>query len=103
MNEDDMSGCKHDEEKVDWSLVDLNELEGFARVLMYGAKKYSHTNWNKLENADKRYYSACVRHLSAFQSGEIYDSESGHTHLDHAMANLFILQKISNSQRAKKE
>jgi hypothetical protein len=96
MTDDNTLGCKYDADKVDWSLVDLKELEGFVRVLMYGAKKYSHTNWNKLDHADKRYYSACVRHLSAFQSGEIYDPESGHTHLDHAMANLFILQKISN-------
>lgn len=60
-------------------------------VLEYGARKYSADNWKKVEHA--RYLDAAFRHMIAYTSGEVNDSESGKHHLAHAMCCiLFMLQ-----------
>lgn len=75
-------GQKFDSEKPNVSLVDPSALLGLAKVLTFGAKKYSANNWRKgLEFS--RVHSALMRHLLAIQQGEVTDPESGLPHIDH--------------------
>jgi len=75
-------GRKFDSDKPNVSLVDPSALLGLAKVLTFGAKKYSANNWRKgLEFS--RVHSALMRHLLAIQQGEVTDPESGLPHIDH--------------------
>lgn len=91
MMETNESGEKFDKDKTDWSLVDFSILEEFADVLTFGAKKYAPENWKKVPEAKKRYFSALIRHLTAWQRGEKQDPESGKSHLSHALCNIYFL------------
>lgn len=77
-----IKGTKHDQAKPMMNLLDREALEGLAKVLTFGAKKYSAENWRKgLEYS--RTTAALMRHLLAFNSGEDLDPESGLPHIDH--------------------
>ena len=84
-------GTKHDDGKLQWSLIELKNLEPMLKVLMFGAKKYAPDNWKKVPDAKKRYYDAFMRHFAAYQAGELKDEESGLPHLDHAQCCLYFL------------
>jgi hypothetical protein len=84
-----MEGMKFDQEKPDWSLLDLTTIEDVVRVLTHGAKKYAPDNWKKVDK--KRYFSAAMRHLAAYQRGETCDSETGLSHLAHAQCCLLFV------------
>lgn len=90
------SGCgvKVDKGKPDWSLLDLKSLEGCVEVLTFGAEKYARENWKKVPDGKNRYFAALMRHLTAWQNGEKVDPESGKSHLDHAMCNLYFLKNF---------
>ena len=85
-----MQGLKFDEGKVQWHLLPLHGLEGLVKVYEFGAKKYGVGNWKKGVD-DERLFSAAMRHLTAYQVGEVVDSESGLNHLDHALWNILTL------------
>ncbi len=84
-------GYKADEDKPDWSLLDLGVEEDIVRVLTAGAKKYARDNWRKVPGARDRYLAALLRHLSAWQAGELADPETGLPHLAHAGCCLHFL------------
>lgn len=84
-------GIKADDGKIAWDLISLKELEPMLRVLMFGANKYSKDNWQKVPDGKTRYYNALMRHLSSYAAGELIDSESGESHLAHALCNLYFL------------
>lgn len=86
-----MKGVKYDAGKLDWSLIELKNLEPMLKVLMFGAKKYAPDNWKNVPEAKKRYFDAFMRHFSAYQAGEILDTESGLPHLDHAQCCLYFI------------
>ena len=46
-----------------------------SRVLTIGAEKYDEENWRKLDNLQKRYTGATLRHLFAHMDGEKLDTE----------------------------
>jgi hypothetical protein len=87
-----MKGVKYDGEKPRWDLLPLSTLEGAVKVLTFGAQKYADDNWKIVENAEKRYHSALMRHLVAYFNGETIDPESGLSHLDHVICNLVFLK-----------
>lgn len=97
--EDIHSGCgfKADKGKPDWSLLDLKALTGCVEVLTFGAEKYARDNWKKVPDGKNRYFAALMRHLTAWQSGEKVDPESGKSHLDHAMCNLYFLKNFDEN------
>lgn len=83
--------CKHDQGKPELSLVPRASLEAIARAMTFGKNKYGRDNWRLGFEDNMRVMDACLRHLAAFNDGEICDPESGLCHLDHAIANLAFL------------
>lgn len=90
-------GKKFDNGKDDWSLVPVEELNGIVKVLTYGKNKYGSWNWEGVES--DRYYSALLRHIFAWRSGEKNDKESQLHHLAHAMVNcIFLMYKEKSGE-----
>jgi hypothetical protein len=88
-------GVKFDKQKVRWDLIHWQTYEDVAKVLTFGAVKYSDDNWKKVlrgERGPDRYFAAAMRHLVAWKKGEIIDPESGLPHLAHAQCCLMFLQ-----------
>lgn len=87
-------GTKSDEGKADLSLLPKAGLDSAARAFMFGSKKYERDNWKK-GISNERLIAALLRHLTAWNDGELVDSESGLSHLDHAGATLMMLQHFN--------
>lgn len=75
-------GLKYDQDKVPLDLLDPIALEGLARVLQFGAKKYAAHNWRG-GISYSRLIAALLRHVFAILRGEYVDPESGLPHIDH--------------------
>lgn len=73
---------KFDVEKPRMDLLDRKALDGLAKVLTFGANKYSANNWRGGFNYS-RLTAAAMRHLLAVMDGEDIDPESGLPHIDH--------------------
>jgi hypothetical protein len=86
-----VTGVKFDNEKPQWSLMQWKALSQVVDVLTYGAKKYAPDNWKKVPNARQRYIDAGFRHFTAYAAGEKNDSETGKSHLAHAICCLLFL------------
>ena len=86
------AGRKDDQEKNRLDLIEPEFIEGVGKVLTFGADKYEPNNWQKVEDAEDRYYAAALRHLIAWRKGEKTDTESGLSHLYHAACNIMFLQ-----------
>jgi hypothetical protein len=84
-------GVKYDNDKPQWSLMQWKALSQVVDVLTYGAKKYAPDNWKKVPNARQRYIDAGFRHFASYASGEKNDSETGMSHLAHAMCCMLFL------------
>lgn len=91
-----MKSLKNDQGKPPLHLLDPEFLIGTAAVLDFGQRKYSAWNWARGTFAWSRLYSALLRHLLAFWSGEEIDSESGLPHLDHAACCLMFLRRYAS-------
>lgn len=86
------AGRKDDQGKNRLDLIEPEFIEGVGKVLTFGAEKYEENSWQKVENAENRYYAAAMRHLLAWRKGEKIDPESGLNHLDHVACNIMFLQ-----------
>lgn len=75
-------GVKHDADKVRVELLDPLALEGLAKVLTFGAKKYAAHNWRG-GLSYSRLIGALLRHTLSIIRGEDNDPESGLPHVDH--------------------
>ena len=84
-------GMKFDNGKPQYSLIPPETLTALAEVLTFGARKYAIDGWKYVPDAKRRYMDALFRHLVAFRSGELYDQESGLSHLSHVLANASFL------------
>lgn len=96
-NVESPGAMRHNEGKAQYSLIDLTKLEPCARVLEFGAKKYSRDNWKKGMNQDK-IIDSLLRHIAAIQSGEDIDQESGLSHIGHIQANSLFLGNKDNTK-----
>lgn len=76
-------GQKFDGDKLRYELLPPELLEEVARVLTFGAHKYSARNW-ELGMAWSRPFAALMRHMWAWWRGEDKDPETGYSHLSHA-------------------
>ena len=86
-----MEGLKHDSGKLRWSLLPWGAVQEVVKVVTFGASKYGPCNWTKLEQPEDRYFSALMRHLAAWKTGESLDPETGIYHLAHAGCNVLFL------------
>lgn len=96
-------GLRFNSNKVRMDLVPHSAIEGIAKVLTYGANKYTikdeegniiskgDNNW-KLGMPWLEVYASLERHLLAWKSGEDYD-ESGELHIDHVLTNAAFLRE----------
>lgn len=97
------TGVKHDQEKERYDLIPVLALEEVAKVLTAGGLKYNEDyneeNWRKVPNAERRYFSATMRHLAWIRKGQTHDGETKLHHYAHAITNLmFLLEKELESQ-----
>jgi hypothetical protein len=85
MTEDSkVAGKKFDDSKCMVQLLNMPTLYGEALVLTIGAKKYGANNWKLFTIEDKhRFVGAMLRHLMAYANGELFDQETGLSHLYH--------------------
>ena len=95
-----MSAIKHDNNKPQLDLIPPTAILALAKVLDYGATKYSPRNW---ENGMRwgRVYAACLRHLFSWWAGkgttnksflfDEVDDETQYSHLWHALACIVFL------------
>ena len=56
-------------------------LEAVGRVGTYGAAKYTDDGWVAVQDGERRYTDAMLRHLLREAAGEVTDPE---THIEHA-------------------
>lgn len=95
---------KYDGGKPRWDLLPLGQVAKIVNVLTFGLKKYSEESWKKVDQAEKRYYAALMRHMDAWRNGEKIDSESGLSHLAHASCCLiFLMWFADNPQKEELE
>lgn len=87
-------GVKFDQDKPRMDLLDSYALIQLARVLTAGAKKYFAHNWRNGISIS-RLVAAAQRHLTAFNSGETFDPETGLQHAAHLMCcAMFIIWTV---------
>ncbi len=92
------TGKKFDTEKANWFLLPMESVSEIVKVMTFGANKYGKANWKLLANCEERYFSAAMRHLEAWQSGQLNDEESGLPHLAHAACNIIFLLWFSKTK-----
>lgn len=84
------SALRYNEGKPKLGYIDLSLHEDMAKVLEFGAKKYSKNNWKKGLGVDN-VLDSMLRHIAAIQKGEINDFESGLPHHAHIQCNAMFL------------
>lgn len=92
------AGSKYDTGKPLMGAVPPNAMLAVARVLTFGAEKYGRDNWRQVESAETRYLDAALRHLNAYQRGEVADPESGESHLAHALCSLMFMLELQEGK-----
>ena len=96
----EVQGKKLDQNKPRMSLLPKGVLSAVIRVLEFEATKYKVDNWKHVPDAKTRYYDAMHRHIDAWWQGEEKDSETGESHLAHAVCcALFLMWLDDNSKR----
>jgi hypothetical protein len=87
-----------DKPKLSMVLEMPNAVEGVARVLEYGARKYARNNYKKglpfTEVAD-----SLLRHLVKFLNGEDVDEESRQFHVDCVSVNALFLAEFFRTRK----
>lgn len=103
-------GSKQDKDKLRFDLVPANALQQVVQVITYGESKYPSIesedgtlvqNYKLLRNAEKRLYAAVQRHLWAWKTGEVHDSETGINHLAHACSSLLFMLDLAEGKTRK--
>lgn len=70
--------------------------EAVSRIMEFGAAKYEDGNWKLGGKPDREYLDSMMRHLRLWLEGEVYDQDSGCSHLGHAIWNLMALQQLNH-------
>ena len=93
-------GRKDDQGKAAYHLLAPEFLEGTARVLEFGARKYGARNWEAGMHWS-RPFAALMRHMWAWWRGDRADHETGMSHLWHAACCLMFLIAYEARQTGK--
>lgn len=86
-------GRKDDQEKIRLELISSIALLQLGKVLTLGAVKYESHNWRE-GIAYSRIIGAILRHVIAYNNGESKDSETGLSHIAHAMCECMFLLEL---------
>ena len=86
--------AKHDHGKPRFDLIDPVFEEDLAKVMSFGAEKYSDNTWQTVPDGLQRYHGAIRRHLNAIQKGELIDPDSGLPHIAHVSANAMFISYL---------
>ena len=83
---------RHNKGKTEFNLVDFDFVAEMAKVMMFGrdVKGYPEGNWKKPFKNPNDVDNSRIRHCLADLQGEIFDSESGLSHLAHEAVNCMI-------------
>ena len=94
-------GDRRNDAKVQLSFIDDADkaLDGCARVLMFGADKYSRGNWLHGLDWISGIYESMRRHQVQFLKGEDLDAESGLPHVDHILCNALFLSQMYHARK----
>ena len=65
-------------------------LKAYGIIMDYGANKYDYSNFEKAPYVYADVLDCLMRHLSAYEKGELIDPESNHLHLGHIIARAAI-------------
>lgn len=83
-------------------------LKSFSRAISavvdvgtFGAEKYSLGGWEKVDDGQRRYSDALVRHMLKEMVGEDRDQESGHLHAAHEAWNALARLELKLRGEAK--
>ncbi len=95
-------GKKYDNDKLRWSLLPLEALQDVVKVLEFGAKKDAPDNWKYVDQAEERYWNAAMRHIIAYKLESPVDSETGLSHLAHAVCCLLYIQQLDKEEENNK-
>lgn len=94
VKEEESQALRYNSGKTRYGLIPDYALNELAKVLTFGAEKYSDDNWRK-----GLPFSNCLdsleRHIKKFRIGQDIDEESGLHHLAHAMANCAFLMEYT--------
>lgn len=97
-NQETSEALKFDQEKPPMELLSRAALEGTAKVLAHGAKKYTKDgvpgtdNWRK-GMPWRKLIGSLVRHAMEFQDGQDIDPESGLPIIDHVICCAMFLSE----------
>lgn len=97
-------GIKDDSGKTQWWYMDnfWPDLEQVADVLTYGDSKYpaeDGANWKRLDNPEQRLCDALLRHVLKYRYESKEDSETGKSHLAHAITNALMLMYFDRNKK----
>ncbi len=90
-------GIKYDADKPDFSLLSTISMTELAKVLTFGKEKYAAHNWRKGITLT-RLNAAAMRHIFAHNNGEDLDSETGLSHLAHAMCCMMFAIELQKTR-----
>jgi Domain of unknown function (DUF5664) len=100
MEEQVKKATKHDGGKPSVHYIPTAAMFEMGRAFGYGAKKYG--GWNYKEGMEvTRLLAASIRHVYKYLAGYDLDSESGISHLGHALASLAIAVDLVKTDAAK--
>ncbi len=89
--------------KLPYELLPAKAIDEVVQVLDFGAKKYRPNGWRSLGKEDlQKLMGAALRHIFAYQRGELTDSETGIYHLAHATCDLMFIQELKYILEEKK-
>lgn len=77
--------------KIPLEYVPPSAIHALARAFADGGRKYGPYNWREKTISSSVYYGAALRHIMAWWDGEDAASDSGLSHLDHALACLAMI------------
>ncbi len=98
------TGIKYDKDKPRWDLLPYEQLGKVVEVYTKGAIKYEDYNWQKLANPEERWFSAIMRHLTAWKQGNKNNDEDwGLPHLAHAIFGCLALMWVDDQPKQEKE
>jgi len=86
---------KNDQGKDRWDLLQWKAIQDVVKVASYGSVKYGDNNWKQDGGLSAaRLFAATMRHINAWQKGEVVDTGSGLSHLAHAAWNILAILEL---------